>query len=44
MVRGQPKIAVAVILENGDATGGEDAAPKARQVMEAYLRSIGVKP
>ncbi len=43
LVRGQPKIAVAVILENSDATGGEDAAPKARTVMEAYLRSIGVK-
>ena len=41
MVKGQAKIAVAVILENSDATGGEDAAPKARSVMEAYLRSIG---
>ena len=41
LVKGQAKIAVSVILENSDATGGEDAAPKARQVMEAYLRSIG---
>ncbi len=41
LVKGQAKIAVAVILENSDATGGEDAAPKARSVMEAYLRSIG---
>ncbi|WP_375485824.1 penicillin-binding transpeptidase domain-containing protein [uncultured Jatrophihabitans sp.] len=41
LVKGEAKIAVAVILEDSDATGGEDAAPKARQVMEAYLRSIG---
>jgi peptidoglycan glycosyltransferase len=41
MVKGQPKIAVSVILENSDATGGEDSAPKAKQVMEAYLKSIG---
>ena len=41
LVKNQAKIAVSVILEDSDATGGEDAAPKARQVMEAYLRSIG---
>jgi penicillin-binding protein A len=43
LVNGEPKIAIAVILENSDATGGEDAAPKAKDVMEAYLRSVGVK-
>ena len=41
---GQPKIAVAVIIENGgvngnETTGGLAAAPVARAVMEAYLRS-----
>ncbi len=41
MVKSEPKIAVSVILEDSDATGGEDAAPKAKSVMEAYLRSIG---
>ncbi|WP_375501431.1 penicillin-binding transpeptidase domain-containing protein [uncultured Jatrophihabitans sp.] len=41
LVKGSAKIAVAVILEDSDATGGEDAAPKARQVMEAYLRDVG---
>jgi peptidoglycan glycosyltransferase len=40
LVNGQPKIAISVILENSDATGGEDAAPKAKDVMEAYLRSL----
>ena len=42
--RGVPKIAIAVIVEDGGAngensTGGVDAAPIAKQVMEAYLRS-----
>ena len=41
MVKSVPKIAVSVILEDSDATGGEDAAPKAKAVMEAYLKSIG---
>lgn len=41
---GNPKIAVAVIIENGgvngsETTGGLAAAPVARQVMEAYLKS-----
>jgi peptidoglycan glycosyltransferase len=50
LVQGQPKIAVAVLLEHGgvagdegEATGGKAAAPVAKQVIEAYLRSIGVK-
>ena len=43
---GQPKIAVAVIIENGgvagnETTGGLAAAPVAKAVMEAYLRSGG---
>lgn len=43
---GLPKIAVAVIVENGgvngnETTGGLAAAPVARAVMEAYLRSSG---
>jgi len=43
-----PKIAVAVILENGgvngnETTGGLAAAPVAQAVMKAYLASIGVK-
>jgi peptidoglycan glycosyltransferase len=43
---GQPKIAVAVILENAgvsgdEVTGGLAAAPVAKAVMEAYLRSGG---
>ena len=42
MVKSEPKIAVAVLLENSGNTGGEDSAPAARKVMEAYLRSIGV--
>jgi peptidoglycan glycosyltransferase len=42
--RGEKSIAVAVIIENGgnagnEATGGRVAAPVARAVMEAYLRS-----
>ena len=44
---GNAKIAVAVIIENGgvtgnETTGGKAAAPVARDVMEAYLRSVGV--
>ncbi|MGX7677340.1 peptidoglycan D,D-transpeptidase FtsI family protein [Jatrophihabitans sp. DSM 45814] len=43
-----PKIAVAVIIENGgvagnETTGGLAAAPVAKAVMQAYLSSIGVK-
>lgn len=43
-----PKIAIAVILENGgvngnETTGGLAAAPVAQAVMKAYLASIGVK-
>ena len=43
-----PKIAVAVIIENGgnrgsEATGGKEAAPVAQAVMKAYLAAIGVK-
>jgi len=43
-----PKIAVAVIIENGgvagnETTGGLAAAPVAQAVMKAYLVSIGVK-
>jgi peptidoglycan glycosyltransferase len=45
---GNPKIAVAVIIENGgvsgdETTGGLAAAPVAKAVMEAYLRSPGSK-
>ena len=42
MVKGEPKIAVAVLLQDSGVTGGEDSAPIARRVMEAYLKSIGV--
>ncbi|MBE7189532.1 penicillin-binding transpeptidase domain-containing protein, partial [Jatrophihabitans endophyticus] len=42
MVKSEPKIAVAVLLEDSGNTGGEDSAPAARKVMEAYLKSIGV--
>ena len=43
-----PRIAVAVIIENGgvagnETTGGLAAAPVAKQVMQAYLNSIGIK-
>jgi len=43
---GQPKIAVAVLIENGgvagnETTGGLAAGPVAKAVMEAYLRSPG---
>jgi peptidoglycan glycosyltransferase len=46
-VNGQPKIAVAVIIENGgvagnEATGGQAAGPVAKSVMTAYLKSEGV--
>jgi peptidoglycan glycosyltransferase len=48
LVKGNPKIAVAVLLETGGvagdeaaATGGLAAAPVAKKVMAAYLRSIG---
>jgi len=33
-----PKVAVAVVLQNQTGTGGEVAAPIAKQVMEALLR------
>jgi penicillin-binding protein A len=41
-----PKIAVAVLIENGgvngnETTGGEAAAPVARDVMNAYLAAVG---
>jgi peptidoglycan glycosyltransferase len=47
LVNGTPKIAVAVVIENGgvsgnETTGGLAAGPVAKSVMEAYLRSIGV--
>lgn len=43
---GAPKIAVAVVIENGgvngdETTGGLAAAPVAKAVMEAYLKSTG---
>jgi peptidoglycan glycosyltransferase len=43
---GTPKIAVAVIIENGgvqgnETTGGEAAAPVAKAVMETYLKGLG---
>jgi penicillin-binding protein A len=45
LLNGNPKIAVAVIIENGgvngnETTGGLAAAPVAKDVMEAYLKSI----
>jgi peptidoglycan glycosyltransferase len=47
LVKGTPRIAVAVVVENGgvagnEATGGLAAGPIAKAVMEAYLRSVGV--
>jgi penicillin-binding protein A len=44
IANGVPKIAVAVLIENGgvqgnETTGGEAAAPVARAVMEAYLKA-----
>jgi peptidoglycan glycosyltransferase len=49
LVNGQPKIAVAVIIENGgvagnESAGGQAAGPVAKAVMEAYLKSQGVRP
>jgi peptidoglycan glycosyltransferase len=46
-VSGTPKIAVAVILENGgvngdESAGGKAAAPVAKKVMEAYLKYLRV--
>jgi len=47
MVKGQPRIAVAVLLEHAgvagnEVTGGLAAGPVAKKVMTAYLKSIGV--
>ncbi|MDT4913157.1 MAG: penicillin-binding protein [Pseudonocardiales bacterium] len=47
LVKGTPKIAVAVIMENAgvagnEATGGLAAGPVAKKVIEAYLESINV--
>lgn len=47
LAKGDPKIAVSVLIEEGgvsgnETTGGKAAAPVAKAVMEAYLRSIGV--
>jgi peptidoglycan glycosyltransferase len=47
LVKGVPRIAVAVVIENGgvagnETTGGLAAGPVAKQVMEAYLKSVGV--
>jgi peptidoglycan glycosyltransferase len=47
LVKGVPKIAVAVVIENGgvagnETTGGLAAGPVAKRVMEAYLKSVGV--
>jgi penicillin-binding protein A len=47
LVKGQPKIAVAVIIENGgvqgnESAGGAAAGPVAKKVMTAYLKSPGV--
>jgi penicillin-binding protein A len=44
LLKGDPKIAVAVVMENAgvsgnEVTGGEAAGPVARKVMEAYLKS-----
>jgi peptidoglycan glycosyltransferase len=39
LYKGEPKIAVAVIIENENGTGGITSAPVAKQVMLAYLRS-----
>jgi peptidoglycan glycosyltransferase len=36
-----PRIAVAVFIKNGGATGGDISAPIARQVMQAYLSEQG---
>jgi penicillin-binding protein A len=47
MVKGAPRIAVAVLVENGgvqgnEATGGLAAGPIAKKVMTAYLKDVGV--
>lgn len=47
LVKGTPRIAVAVVIENGgvegnEATGGLAAGPVAKKVMTAYLKSVGV--
>src|SRR3954452_21071591 len=47
LVKNVPKIAVAVVIENGgvagnESAGGAAAGPVAKKVMEAYLKSIGV--
>jgi peptidoglycan glycosyltransferase len=47
LVKGEPKIAVAVVIEHGgvagnETTGGLAAGPVAKAVMEAYLKSVGV--
>jgi peptidoglycan glycosyltransferase len=44
LVKGEPRIAVAVVMENAgvsgnEVTGGQAAGPVARKVMEAYLKS-----
>jgi peptidoglycan glycosyltransferase len=48
LANGTPKIAVAVIIENGgvagnESAGGQAAGPVAKAVMEAYLKSAGVR-
>lgn len=45
LVNGEPKIAVAVIIENGgvagdESAGGKAAAPVAQAVMKAYLQTL----
>ncbi len=45
LLNGTPKIAVAVIIENGgvagdESAGGKAAAPAAQEVMNAYLRTL----
>ncbi len=45
---GNPKIAVAVLVENGgvsgnETTGGKAAGPIAKDVMVAYLNSLGIR-
>ena len=47
LVKGAPRIAVAVLVENGgvsgdETTGGKAAGPIAKQVMTAYLKDVGV--
>lgn len=47
LVKGSPKIAVAVVMENAgvagnEATGGLAAGPVAKKVIEAYLDSINI--